>query len=130
MLATVTFWPKSPYVDHTSGARMRSMFHSMAATSSVFWTFGILADQSGTTLATSRRAATALRVAAPDWIRIALMIQNGLNETFLWRSRARSSLWLEPATDCSRFTTNHPRVVQPWIELAADRSAPLCRMAQ
>src|SRR5438093_10985517 len=95
MVATVMPSPRSLYIDHPSGARMCWMFHSIAEVFASLTGASTLADQSGRTRDTSDRAATAWRVAAPDLIRMALMIQNGLNEAFLPLSRARSPLWLE-----------------------------------
>src|SRR5438128_9965733 len=77
MLATGIWSPRSLYVDHTCGALIRWMFHSMVwmpllgAGDPSMWL-----DQFGTTLATSGRAATSASVEAPDVIWIALMIQN------------------------------------------------------
>src|SRR5213592_2212382 len=96
MLATGIWSPRSLYWDHTCGALIRWMFHSMvwmpalgAGDPSMMWVV-----QLGTIFSTSGRAATAARVLEPEVMRRALMIQKDVYRTPWDLSRARSSPWL------------------------------------
>src|SRR5438105_14331813 len=101
MLPTGTASPRSLYCDHTIGALMRWMFHSIvwmpalgAGLPSMTWP-----AQLGTTRDTSGRAATAANVVAPDVILMALIIQNELYRAPRALSRPRRPAWLEFATE-------------------------------
>src|SRR5712691_411397 len=135
MLATTVCSPRSLYVDHTWGALMRWMFHSMvlgrdaglALTRTAWMTCPV---QSGTTWATSGRAATADRVEALDVTRSPLMIRNDKYDAPRRVSNEATARWLEVATEVRRLYTYHPRAFQLEMEDAADRSACCRRSTQ
>ncbi len=127
MFATVMPSPRTPKVDHTSSALIRSMPHSTASIvfsalpAAGFGSAYVSGERSRVTLPCAARARAS--VSLPPRTRIVFATQNGSYAVRASVSCLRTSLWLASAVRLRASTTALPRWSQSAIVAAADRSA-------
>ena len=126
MLAITMPSPRTPKVDHTCGALMRSMFHSTELT----WPCGVPGSGSGKSKVLEAEISLTPGCVDSSWSKAAspvtrttLTIQKEVKVAPRFCSSERRSAWLASATARSWSTTNWPRWSQSWISYAGLRSA-------